>query len=596
MSAFTDFVDKPILESPIVLVEIDLDERQDFWIPHEAGIWKIALTDLRDGIDFNFQNGWFCYGSFENSGTDSTLGINPIIKIIQSLDIAGEQYTQVTTVSNLRSTNKSFLYDGGTTILYVHFDGFTPPDVNGVIKIGVTNGFSTRDLYLSDIFYQGKVASLPKLRIEKDPLFWKLLRFTEDRVSFFNEDGYFDAFAKGGIYGQPARVKFGGAALDFADFLQLFAGYIETFSIDESRFEISIADNRKRLTRSVPINVWDATTYPNIKPSNIGKPIPIAYGRIKNAPVVCTNEAETGTPATYSFKICDTTDHAIDAITTVYVNAVEVTPDSTNLATATFVLLTADYDPGDDVTCDFTGYEDGGGDPIENGLDVIVDLLAVFEDVTYSTDTFDTTEWAAEQATAYDINIFIDRRTELLKVIEEISASLFGSLVVTNDNKYTFKVPDHDAASVMTIAQDEIFEQAIEYQTDKFLTSVVVKYAEDYAEDEFTDYPDTSREAAIYAVYARYRDEEFETKLTDEADAIALASRLMDVAEEIPTVFRITTSMRASTLEIVDNIVAQIDRIVATWYGQQKCEVIGIEYDLDSFKITLDLWRIEDAV
>ena len=595
MSAYTDFVEQVTIE-PIVLFEIDIGEAQDFWIAYEAGIWMFKITNVTEGVSYDFQNGAFCYGSFENAGGPEDLGTNEVIKIVNSFEAAGEQYTSVSSLATLRSTNKSFYYDAATTIIYVHFDAFDPPDVFTNKKIGVTTGFSTRAIYLDDNYYEERLKSAPRISFSKDPLFWGILRFSENTIDLLNGDGYFDDFVQLDIYGQPARVKFGSPDLDYADFRTLFTGYVEKFSVDAERFSVSVADDRKKLSRKLPVNYWDDTTYSDIKPSNVGKPIPLAWGDIRNAPVVCTNEDEAGTPASYSFKICDTTNHAIDAITTVYVNGVEVTPDSTTLATATFVLLTADYDPGDKVTVDFTGYEDGGGDPIENALDVIVDILDDYAGVTYSADTFDTTEWAAAQALVYDVGLFVSKQKSIVNLIEDICTSVAGSFLVQNDGKYTFKITDDDAAAVMTILQDEQFgDPSVDFKTDEFLTSAIIEYNEDQEEDEYEQYPDTSRESDVFDRYQRYRERSFDTVLVTSAAAALLASGILDVSEEIPILFKIVTTMKATTLEISDNIVMQIDRVTREWFGNQKCELVGIDYDLNAMRVELTGRRIEAA-
>lgn len=762
MSAYADLVEQPILE-PVVLFEIDIGEPQDFWIALEAGIWMFKVTNVTEGVTYDFQNGAFCYGSFENAGGPEDLGTNEVIKIVNSFEVAGEQYTSVSGLANLRSTNKSFYYDAATTIIYVHFDGFDPPDVFTNKKIGVTAGFSTRAIYLDDNYYEERLKSAPQISFSKDPLFWGILRFSENTIDLLNGDGYFDDFVQLDIYGQPARVKFGGPDLAYADFRTLFTGYVEKFSVNAERFSVSVADDRKKLSRKLPVNYWDATTYADIKSSNVGKPIPLAWGDIRNAPVVCTNEDESGTPATYSFKICDTTNHPIDAITKVYVNGVEVTPDSTTLATATFVLLTADYDPGDKVTVDFTGYTKTGlnilnnagcerdelvhirgettgtannmlnervsteqysggyslrmtktvgagtdgnttfvdglgttdmhgltagktyrlksrvkvpstGGPlvgevaiyiaeyysgswhytsdaatvqdqweeldtgdvtlnagttgffammwmnpdaeldeliyydnveliavdeawsILNALDVIVDLLDDYAGVTYSADTFDTTEWAAATALVPVAGLFVSKQKTIVKLIEEACVGAHGSFLVQNDGKYTFKITDDSAASAMTILQDEQFgDPGVEFKTDEFLTSAVIQYNQDQAEDEYEEYPDTSRESDVFDRYQRYRERSFETLLVTSADAALLASDILDLSEEIPILFSVVTTMKASTLEVSDNIVLQVDRVTREWFGNQKCELVGIDYDLNSMRVGLIGRRIEAA-
>ncbi len=67
MSAFTDFIKKTDSEK-IALLEVDLIELHKKMLPYEAGIWQWKLTDYRQDVTFNFQNGSFTYGAFKSGG------------------------------------------------------------------------------------------------------------------------------------------------------------------------------------------------------------------------------------------------------------------------------------------------------------------------------------------------------------------------------------------------------------------------------------------------------------------------------------------------------------------------------------------------
>jgi len=591
VSAWTDFRDK-IASRKISLFEIDIPELHDFFLPEEAGIWMLKIRDYRKGVSGNFKNGAFCFGSFENSFSNQDLGWNDAAKTVGSVRVDNEDFTETTTLASCRSTEKSFFYDTDT-ILYIHFENWNPPHVFERIELGIVNGFATEDCYQNDVFYEGRVEVLPTITKTKDPLYFGLIRFGGGSVDLLNNDGFFDAFIEDTIFGQPCRIKFGGDDLAYADYYELFTGYVEDFTIDSTRFNCRIVDERKKLARNLPVNVFDTTTYPNLKTRNAGKAIPLAYGEITNAPVICTNEEEAGPPVNYSFKICDTTNHSIKEITTVYVEGVEKATAATSLVNATFDLANANYTAGDDVTVDFKGYDDsvakdGSGTLIDNPLDIIEDLLEDYLDITYGADTFDTTEWAVAKAAAYNVALWIKKKKTIIACIEEMSLSVFGNFIVKGNGLYTFRLTDNIAAVKRTILRDEeLTEPEAEYDSTEYLTSVVIGYDKDQDSGDYIEYTDSSRESDVYADYNTYREKEYETLLKDAADATALASTIMDEVEEIKPVFRVVSKTQAIDLEIMDNVSVQIDRKDSAWYGRNKCEVVGIGIDLDANRVDL---------
>jgi hypothetical protein len=326
--------------------------------------------------------------------------------------------------------------------------------------------------------------------------------------------------------------------------------------------------------------------------------MPIAYGEITNAPVICTNDEE-GAPSNYSFKICDTTYHSIKEVTTVYVDGVTKTHSNTSLTNATFTLSTSDYSPGDTVTVDFKGYDDsvaqdGSGTLIDDSLDIIVDLLDNYLGVTYSSDTYNTTEWTA--ASTYNVAKWIKKKMDIIKVIEEICLSNFGHFIVQGDGKYTYRETDTSAASTKTIEVDELMvPPKAQYKSAEYLTSLIINYDRDEDENEYVEYPYSSEESEVYNLYGTYREREFNTLLVDSADAEALALKIMALFNRIRQVFSVTTKVQTMDVDLVKNVEVRMDRVSKEWYGLAKCQVVGLSYDFNMNRVNLDLRYIEDA-
>jgi len=588
---------KELVESEkIVLFEIDTAESIPFWYCAEAGIWAYKVNNGKSTTT-TFESGSFCYGSFQGTETGN-VGDNFITKQINSFIVDGTTYTEVTTLANLRSTNKSFYYSG--EILYVHFDGFATPFLFTSIQAGVTTGYSNKDIYLNNNFYQGKILSLPAITITWDDWYFSQRKYSGGNVQLINQDGYFDSFIDQTLFGQECRIKLGGTEIDYTEYKTLYTGYVKSFVTSNDVFSIMVGDIKDRIGRTLPISYYDTTTYPDINDDNANKPIPIAYGYIRNAPVICTNEDEAGGPANYDFKLCDTTYHSVvDSAPTVYVNGTSKAIANWDAATATFNISNANYSPGDDVTADFQGYDDsagkdGSGSLIEDGLDIIADIMENYCSYTYNSDNFDTTEW--ESYTSYDNQIFVNSNTKISEIIDVISRGELGVLVMEGPGTWTFKKIDDGAAKSIEIWKDEIFLPIKrEDNGDVYLTSATVKYNKDYYDGEYQEYTDNTDESTIFAEYGVYKNKEFETYLDDFADVQALAGDIMDEYGEIKPIFSIKTTLKASELELFDTAVVHFDRINTVWLGTIKCRVIAITYNLNSpMTIDLRLKYIED--
>jgi len=174
MSTFATFIDK-IESQKSILFEMDLEEDQSFWIPFEAGTWKVKPTFYIRNQTYNYENGAFCYGGFEASGT-SNLGNSPYIKNIGSFWVNNVAYTEATSVSNMTATNQSYYYDTDKT-LYVHFNNGDPPSNFRLVEIDVIHGFSNREQYLENNHYSGRVISIPNISKSADPLYFGIIKF-----------------------------------------------------------------------------------------------------------------------------------------------------------------------------------------------------------------------------------------------------------------------------------------------------------------------------------------------------------------------------------------------------------------------------------
>jgi len=610
MSTYTTFSEKPNSDK-LVVFEIDLTETIPFWLCYESGIWQYKITNYQENSICNFENGAYCYGSFENGVIQNT-GTNQIYKIINSATVDGSDYTAVTSMANLRSTNQSFYYDVGSTTIRFHFDSFRPPHSFSSISIGVTNGFSNKDIYLDDQFYQGKINSAPNISIKKNLLQFGIQQYGGGTVSMDNLDGYFDNFVNQSLFGQSCRLRLGdGTWTSISDFKKLKTGFIGNINIDEEKFDIDIFDEQRKLSRKLPVNYFNTTDWPNVGDDNLGKPIPLVWGSIRGGTAYSVNDDEVA-PANYKFVIADITNHSIKTLSEVLIDGVAEAPvpalvnDTTDNVAYFLIVAGGNYDPGKSVIWTGSGFDDsaardGSGSLIQGALDVIEDILDDYADTAYSVDTYDTTQWTKEKSYDKSIGLWVGESTEIKDILEKISISNRGNLIFTGDALWTFKRTDKNAIYQLIFRDYHRLNPInASYDYNTVLSNVTIRYFKNNDSNNYYEYTDNSNKAQVYSEHQTYNKYELETYLVNYNDAVNVAADILADFDSIYPTFKFETTIEATQLEIMDNIIIYLSKldennnVIRNWYGYVKCEVIGIDYDLTNFSTMLTCRYIED--
>lgn len=575
MSDFATLVQKPNTEK-ILLFEIDIEHPDDFWTNYQAFVWYV-----------NFANFYPDLEAWMYAGVDTR-----IVTGVGSVTLDKVQIPSVAAKADVQSTDPSFHYAASERALYLRCpDGVEPNRFD--IVIGLAWGFKkggTRNVY-NNFIYENRLRTVPSISKSKDPLFFGKIVFEGGNVEIENRDGEFDQFAEtNDVFGNSGRLLWGFDDLDYDEFRPGFSGFLETIEIGPSKMSLRLQDKRKKLSEPVPANVFTTAVYPDIKPSNVGKAIPVGWGAMLNTPVICTNEDEGGGPANYHFHLCDTTNHPINAITTVRVGGVVKAPSATDLAAGTFDLATADYDPGDEVTVDWRGFDDGS--LIENAADVIADMLESYSGLDFNSTFFNLTEW--NSADAYDIGLFVDTKTKVVNLIEQISAGAQGDFIADDDGKYSFRIYDENAPIVQIIARDELLEvPVVSYDPTEVLSSITVGYAKDWKEKTYTLIDDNSSEDEVFEKFKIKRDKTFETLLTKLADAQAFATKQLSLSDDVRRIFRVKLKTQALERELGDFIQVAVKRQTGQFIGNVKAEIIGINKDGNNMQIGLTCRVVE---
>jgi hypothetical protein len=274
-----------------------------------------------------------------------------------------------------------------------------------------------------------------------------------------------------------------------------------------------------------------------------------------------------------------------------------VTASNVNLTNATFELSGVQYNPLEDiVTANITGFE-SGGTVIENGLDVLKDVLANDLSIAYTSANYNTTEWDYEtNNNALDVGYFIDDDIAVSTLIERICISLNGIFEVQDDGLFTFRIYDSDRVPVLEIEDDEwLGEPNIDIDATQYLSQVTVRYDRNVNQNYYRRVVYDDEEAAILAKFQVSKSRTIETGLTSEADATIKAQRIMEIAGDITPIVSWKTKTQNITLNIMDFIYASVNRITSEVVPRSKWEVIGIRKGTVDAEVQLTLRQVAEA-
>jgi len=564
----------------IILVELDIGQQQSVWFNYSAFTWYVDFDAVYDTIAPEFLGGV------------SAQDIDSVGSVSSDAAALRAAYS----VAAVQAEENTFYWDPGSRRVYIHLVNGDEPSLHRIV-LGVVYGVANHGGVYGGTLYESRLLSAPRIGKSRDPLFWGRIRFAGGTVSIDNADGHFDSMAEEqDVFGNSARILLGFDQEDRAEFRTLYTGTIGAIRIGTDTLEVDIVDPRRYLASRVPDQVFRVADYPNLKSSNEGKSIPIGYGALRNVPAVCTNEEESPAPAAYSFKLFDMSHHAaMHEITTVYVEGAAKAPASTDLSEAGFTLAAADYSPGQKVTVDCQGYENGDGNLIENALDVIADILEQWLEIPYSATAYDQGAWAAARLLAPDIGYYGDRPTEVSEIIEDIAATSRGLFLVDRLGRFSFRIPNEASYPVQEIQGHELLEApAVEYEPEETLGVVQVGYSRDWSSGEYLYLRDDSLRAQVLERYKIAPEKTFETLLQDAAAAQAFAEALLvsggKVARQVSARLKLSGSQR----ELGDIIqVALTRRAGDAFIGTMKAEVIGVSYDLIAAEQELRLRVIE---
>lgn len=516
-------------------------------LPYTCGLWYIVITP--NIVTFTDDHSIVGYYSLINSAFYN----------FKSLKVDNIDYTATYSIPDARSEDSSFYFDLVTTRLYIHFADFEPPlDKNLLLGIAITYTWGNiSNPYLWDGTYsEQRISALFPLVKSIDPLFWGLLSFESNAVTLINNDGNLDDWRSRNLYLQAARFLIGDDGDAYLAYKTIYQGFVSNDTRKFDEFTVTLQDPRAALVQPLCINTFTIAQYPYINPDNAGRYKPIAYGKIYDAECVCVNETET-TPAYYTFFLSDIEWYPITSLDQVYVNGVPTAYYSVNLTAGTFQMTAASVVNNlSNVTAQFTATA------IQNGVEIIKDLMLKYNGTSYVASLWDLTEVALASASALNTSVYINtNEAKLYDVLTQICVDLDARFFQHDNGLWTIRLYDQNRAVKATtgiILQDEwIGEPEIVNNADQFLTSVTINYKKEQKDGGYAGvYTNTSYKTATYAIFKAYQETVINTNLVTEAAAIAKSNTILNISSNPQDIIQRSVSINHDDIEICDFIIA----------------------------------------
>ena len=555
-----------------------------------------------------------------------------------SFSVLGNPYQQAHELQDvIRADDRGVYYfDEDTQMLYVHFKDHGSPHEYSLTEIeigflwGVFNTNSEWGGVLNGMQYQPRLIGSPNLTEKKDDIFNQKQVFAANKIELDNADMAFKNYT----IGANVRPKIGGFArskiwtgddvtdLTSGDFTSVSVGAVEKVEEGES-LVLHLRDIRKTLNKKLATRIIDNTNYPFINDESVYT-IPQVWGKCQRVPLQCLNEKvndeelEKTTPnplllKDYVFMCYDIQDKDFLANTlgSVYIDDKRISPGTTigtdsisNIATLTlqweeFCPIdpedgTTPMDPEglEKVNATLTGMTATATATDYNGMRFIRQMLNEVYEINYNSTFYDLDTWEKYQADSYNVGIYIDKPTELYKIIQLIASANLGKFVWNADRLFSWSNDDYETTDAV-ITKEEIFPLDYVFNFSQEISQTLSNFRVGHSRNLFGkknvySKNDTNEDYA-FATYKFPVSKDFDTVLTDSADITDFETRILEEFGESKDTFVVSVPWEYYNLEAGNYISIEADMPNYTWAGNVLCQILNKTPDVVNHKVKLTL-------
>jgi hypothetical protein len=254
-----------------------------------------------------------------------------------------------------------------------------------------------------------------------------------------NAEGDYDDWLNDGWGGREIKLYFGDADWIKNDYGLIRTGVVDQLQVvNDQILRIVFRDRQGELDKLIQLNTVDDGENGEVE-------IPLGFGKIYRATPVLVDTT------THKYQVHDGT---INAINTVYEDDVAtgltVMP---SLSTGTFTLSGK---PAGRLTVDFEGAKPSAW--LEKPGEIVREIVTTYGGLADPGD-IDTTAFTSFDTSAPQIGLYITRPTNILRVLDDICASVMGWYGINRDGKFTVgKITSPTAGTSILTVREELQE------------------------------------------------------------------------------------------------------------------------------------------
>lgn len=214
----------------------------------------------------------------------------------------GELLDQVDTVDGtdgVLNTPGSWTWVDG--VLYVRLpEDENPRAEENTVVVELQMYFATHAKTFNDNYYQPFLTSTPKLQLRVEQKFNGLPQVGGGDSVFQNANKFFDGLTDLDWDGGRTTIRLGADRPQFNDFM-VYADYVvigtwlnDQWTKTDQDFTVVQTEIKQQLQTNIPQRLYSLELYPNMAENDIGKPIPLAYGKIFGAAPTSINGQASG--------------------------------------------------------------------------------------------------------------------------------------------------------------------------------------------------------------------------------------------------------------------------------------------------------------
>jgi len=519
------------------------------WIrdPHIEPVYLAEIYTKMDLTGFTLESGV----TWKKTIGASDRGID-ILEVFED----GNAYSEQTSIVTVEANAESFWFDYDNRILYIHTTGGANPNTFDLIEGAFWLYFSTHKD--KEFTANGRVQhflplltkeDIPDITQEIKPYFEGSFGLGSGSIAFKNAEimgeHFFDKkFAAYTWINNKVILKAGKNTFTYAQFKEIFTGYIESKGCSDTKITFQLRDIRQDMEQKLVLNRYTEEDFVSPEDESVGEPIPVCFGyKGKVAPVCIDWAVEEGSSRKYNYHDGRSWATAVGEGVKVYKNTVELTEGYgedyyVDYKRSIITFKRDSLDEEDIIEVSFMGKVNSANEPIKNHAEIFKYIMNTYRGLANSRLNLDSI-YEAKYANTDELSVFLYNDTpydEIIRNIEHSGRSFtfqdeFGKLGIRPQQTVV-------ASNVKYIVSSHIFDHSQNKNRSSLFWKANVHYNENPQSQKWKI--ETAIKNEIYWKYDITKELDISTYFDENVSAESLAASILNllnkeqVEDELP--------------------------------------------------------------